>query len=97
MIRPEKKKLHKQCKGNLSSSRGLQWINSFVILGKKQATIKIQKYKSDRHGTCDESTNYVFCGLLAKRPCHRLYSVQGYSFSPISGIQDISILDYQKY
>ena len=47
---------------------------------RNQQKIKIQKYKSDRHGTCDESTNYVFCGLLAKRPCHRHYSVQDYSF-----------------
>ena len=34
------------------------------------------KYESDRHGTCEESTNYAFCGLLAKRPCHRHYLVQ---------------------
>ena len=35
---------------------------------KKPTTIKIPKYESDRHGICDESTNYVFCGLLGKRP-----------------------------
>ena len=64
----KKEKFHKQCKRNVSSSRSLQWINSFEILCKKPATIKIPKYESDRHGTSDESTNHVFCGLLAKRP-----------------------------
>ena len=66
MIRPEKKKLHKQCKGNMWSSRSLQWIKSFVIRCKKPETMKIPKYESDMHGTCEESTDYVFCGLLAK-------------------------------
>ena len=94
MIRQKKKQLHKQCKRNVSSFPSLHWINSFVLQCKKPATIKIPKYESDRHGTREESTNYVFCGLLAKRPCHRHYLVQGYSFSPISGIQDQSILDY---
>ena len=60
MIRPEKKILHKQCKRNVSSSRSLQGINSFVIVFKNPATIKIPKYERDGHGACDESTNYVF-------------------------------------
>ena len=87
----KKEKFHKLCKRNVSSSRSLQWINSFVILCKKPATIKIPKYESNRHGTCDEST-IIMCLADCWQNDH--YSVQGYSFLLSGGIQDIFILDY---